>query len=230
MKGWNWDGSEMNWRQKPEHYGAIHFHDDDIYDAAWQADFAWTVPDGTRSGVYAAHLLSADGNHEDYLPFCVRPPRGRATAEIAVLLPTASYLAYANDHSSMDAAAAEMVTGRLIVLQPADLTIDAHREWGLALYDTHSDGSGVCYSSWHRPILNLRPKYASWLGGAGSGLWQFNADTHLIDWLEEKGFAYDVITDEDLEAEGYPCAPPAARQSATPGRRLSVLLRRSCDV
>ena len=33
----------------------------------------------------------------------------------------------------------------------------------------------------------MRPKYSSWLGGRGSGLWQFNADTHLIDWLEHEG-------------------------------------------
>jgi len=33
-------------------------------------------------------------------------------------------------------------------------------------------------------------------------LWQFNADTHITDWLEARGIAYDVITDDDMEAEG----------------------------
>lgn len=202
MKGWNWTGEEMNWCRAPEQYGAIHFHDDDLYDSCWQTDFAWTVPKDMPSGVYCAHIRSPDGAHEDYMPFAIRPPRGTATADIAFLMPTASYLAYANDHSSVDSAAAEMVTGRLTQLQPADLFIDEHREYGLACYDSHSDGSGVCYSSRHRPILNMRPKYASWLGGAGSGLWQFNADTQLIDWLEEQGQHYDVITDEDLHEEG----------------------------
>ena len=202
MKGWNWTGKEMNWYRAPDQYGAIHFHDDDLYDSGWQTDFTWTVPAGMASGIYCAHIRSPDGAHEDYMPFAVRPPRGTATADIAFLMPTASYLAYANDHNSVDSDASEMVIGRLTQLQSADLFIDAHREYGLACYDTHSDGSGVCYSSRHRPILNMRPKYASWLGGAGSGLWQFNADTQLIDWLEEKGFAYDVITDEDLHEEG----------------------------
>ena len=210
MKGWNWTGGEMNWCRAPEQYGAIHFHDDDVYDAGWQTDFAWTVPEGTPSGVYCAHIRSADGDHEDYLPFAVRPPRGTATAKIAVLMPTASYLAYANDHNSVDSAASEMVIGRLTQLQPADLFIDEHREYGLACYDTHSDGSGVCYSSRHRPILNMRPKYASWLGGAGSGLWQFNADTQLIDWLEQQGVDHDVVTDEDLHAEGADLLRPYA--------------------
>ena len=202
MKGWNWTGEEMNWCRAPEQYGAIHFHDDDLYDSGWQTDFTWTVPEGTPSGIYCAHIRTADGEHEDYMPFAVRPPPGKATADIAFLMPTASYLAYANDHNSVDSAASEMVIGRLTQLQPGDLFIDEHREYGLACYDTHSDGSGVCYSSRHRPILNMRPKYASWLGGAGSGLWQFNADTHLIGWLETQGVAYDVITDEDLHAEG----------------------------
>jgi len=201
MKGWNWNGTQMNWQLAPEQYGAIHFHDDDIYDCGWLTDFSFRVPEGLRSGIYAAYVR-ADG-HEDYIPFYVRPKRGAPTADIAFLAPTANYMAYANDHNAVDATGAELVTGRLVVLQPQDLHIGEHRELGGALYDTHSDGSGVCYSSRLRPILNMRPKYASWLGAAGSGLWQFNADLHLIDWLETKGFAYDVITDEDLNAEGY---------------------------
>ena len=36
----------------------------------------------------------------------------------------------------------------------------------------------------------------------GSGARHFPADTHLIDWLTVKGFAFDVITDHDLDREG----------------------------
>ena len=35
MKGWRWTGEEMCWRHAPEQYGAIHFHDDDLYDCGW---------------------------------------------------------------------------------------------------------------------------------------------------------------------------------------------------
>ena len=34
-------------------------------------------------------------------------------------------------------------------------------------------------------------------------LYQYNADTHLFDWLEHKGVDYDLITDEDLHEDGY---------------------------
>jgi len=83
-----------------------------------------------------------------------------------------------------------------------------HREYGGSTYDTHSDGSGICYSSRLRPILNMRPKYADWLGGSGSALWQFNADLHITDWLEHKGFKFDVITDEDLHRDGAEALRP----------------------
>ncbi len=45
----------------------------------------------------------------------------------------------------------------------------------------------------------MRPKYRHWLSPS---LWQLNADLHLTDWPEEKGFNFDVHTDEDLDREG----------------------------
>ncbi len=201
MKGWNWDGAAMDWKSAPEQYGAIHFHEDDLYDSNWQEDFRLEIPQDLKSGIYAARLRS--GDDEDHIPFFVRPPKGKRNADIAFLAPTASYMAYANDANSFSSPGAQMVAGRLVVLQPNDLHLMVHPEYCASLYDNHVDGSGICYSSRLRPILNLRPKYASWLGAKGSGLWQFNADLHLTDWLERKGFAYDVITDEDLHAEGF---------------------------
>src|SRR5436190_1645038 len=53
----------------------------------------------------------------------------------------------------------------------------------LSLYDFHSDGTGTCYSSLRRPLLSLRPGYDMPLISAPH---QFNADLHLLDWLEQK--------------------------------------------
>lgn len=206
MTGHNWTGEEMCWRHKPEHYGAIHFHDDDLYDSQWSSDFEFTVPASLRSGLYAVHV--ATENDEDFIPFVVRPKRGTKTADVVFVLPTASYMAYANEHMMTDAPLAEHLTDQVAVMQPADVFLHEHREYGASCYDTHSDGSGVCYSSRLRPILTMRPKYQSWLGGKGSSLWQMNADTHIIDWLEEQGFSYDCITDEDLHNEGYGALAP----------------------
>ena len=206
MKGHNWNGEEMCWRHKPEHYGAIHFHDDDLYDSAWSVDFDFTVPQGLKSGLYAAHIATA--HDEDFIPFVIRPPRGTKQADLLFVIPTASYMAYANEHMMTDAPLAEHLTDQVVVMQNTDVYLHEHREFGASCYDSHSDGSGVCYTSRLRPVLTMRPKYQSWLGGKGSSLWQMNADTHITDWLEESGFTYDCITDEDLNNEGYEALAP----------------------
>ncbi len=95
MSGSNWSGQETDIRNALHEYGAIHFHDDDLDDARWQVDFEWRLPAQLTSGVYAARLRAGDS--EDHIPFFVRPPRGEASASIAFLAPTNSYLAYANE-------------------------------------------------------------------------------------------------------------------------------------
>jgi len=205
MKGASWTGEVMDWKQAPEQYGAIHFHDDDLYDARWQVDFTLTVPASMKSGLYAARLRA--GEEEDYVPFVVTPAPGQEKA-IAFLLPSASYMAYANEHMAANSPLIELVSGRLIPFDKYSLFLNEHREYGLSCYDSHSDGSGVCYSSRLRPILNMRPKHISSLGGAGSSLWQFNADTHITDWLEANGYEFDVLTDEDLHDRGAAALMP----------------------
>ena len=198
-KGHNWTGEEMNWRHAPDQYGAIHFHHDDLYDAEWESDFDLKVPENWRSGSSAARLTCEE--HEEHIPFFVVPSRGKPSAKLAFLVPTASYMAYANEHLLMSGDAAAGL-GRLAVFTARDMYVNEHREIGYSLYDYHADGSGVCYSSRLRPIINMRPKYQFGGGMTGSSLHQYNADTHILDWLEVMGHDYDVITDEDLHDEG----------------------------
>jgi N,N-dimethylformamidase len=210
MKGWNWTGEEHNWQRRPDHYGAIHFHHDDVYDAAWETSVAVTIPEDMPSGPYALHVSCGESGpeatRESYIAFFVRPPRlskprGKRP-DVAVLAPTCSYLAYANHAEHITARGAELVMGRLLQFGHIDLYMYDHPELGGSLYDRHLDGSGVCYTSRLRPNLNCAPAYHSWLGGHGSALYQYNADTHLFDWLDRRGVDYDLITDEDLHEDG----------------------------
>jgi N,N-dimethylformamidase len=211
MKGWNWTGEIHDWRQKPEHYGAIHFHHDDLYDAGWKPSVACAIPHNLASGPYALHIRSGpsdeEATREDYIPFFVRPPRDSAKRsagpKVAFLAPTCAYMAYANHAEHITAREAERTIGRLLQFGHADLYMYDHPELGGSLYDSHADGSGVAISSRLRPVLNFSSRYHSWLGGHGSALWQYNADTHLFDWLDHQGIDYDVVTDEDLHADGY---------------------------
>lgn len=205
VAGAAWRGDEMCFARAPDQYAAIHFHEDDLYDAGWDPDVRLQVPEDWPSGVYAAHLATASG--EDRVPFMVRARPG-GEAEAVLLLPTASYMAYANDHCHLEGANPQMLAGRLLELTAADLFLAAHPEYGLSLYDRHRDGSGCCHSSRLRPILNMRPKHAWWLGGPGSATWQLNADLAIVDWLDAQGIACDVLTDEDLHHEGAAALAP----------------------
>lgn len=200
MTGSNWTGEEVSWRAAPAQYGAIHFHDDDIYDARWDTDVEFDLPEDLKSGFYAIRLVA--GGDEERIPFFVRPREGDPRAPVCLLASTATYMAYAN-LNPVPFPIAELLSSRLIVLHKANLLIDEHPEWGPSLYDVHSDGSGVCYSSRLRPILNFRPGYISCFGAQGSNLREFNADTHIVDWLEQQGVDYDVVTDDDLHAQGF---------------------------
>ena len=200
MTGHNWTGEVDGWTSAPEQYAAIHFHEDDLYDCRWQTDFAWTIPEGQKSGIYAVRLRSGEAG-EDYVPFFILPKRGTTTAPVAFLASTATYLAYGNSHDAYDDPVGERAHGSISVLAPSDLFLMERREFGLSVYDHHRDGSGSCWTSRLRPILNMRPKRA---------LWSLNADLHLIDWLEATGQAYDVIDDETLHAEGVSLLEPYA--------------------
>lgn len=206
VTGSNWDGSEMSWRHAPQQYGAIHFHADDIDDCGWPATHAWTVPFGTRSGAYALRLKSGDA--EENVPFFVVPPKAKPSARIAVLASTFTYTVYGN-HARPEwfADAKWQAAWRAQAAQwggyphnPGD-----HVDLGLSTYNFHTDGSGIAYASWHRPMLNLRVGYITYPYPEirASGLRHFPADSHLTAWLEAKGHAYDIITDWELHHEGY---------------------------
>ncbi len=198
MTGHNFSGHNFDWKHAPKEYGAIHFHDDDVDDARWDVDFEWEVPADQKSAFYAAKLTTADGD-EDYIPFWVVPEVGKATAKIAYMVPTISYMAYANEHLANNAGGAELLVYRVPIMQDQNMFLSEHREYGGSIYDTHTDGSGICLSTRLRPILSIRPKYDHFLMQAP---WQYPADLHMIYWLETMGYDYDVITDEDVTYDG----------------------------
>ena len=198
MKGSGWTGEEMCWRHAPAQYGAIHFHDDDLYDCGWDTDFTFDVPEDFRSGAYAVRLRA--GGDEDMVPFFVRAAPGRAQSDACVLIPVFTYTVYANfARGNVD----DAYRDRVARWGARPWTPDEHPEYGISTYNSHSDGSGVAYSSRLRPILNQRSgfcAYADPLGG--SCLRHFPADTHLLAWLDALGHDFDVVTDEDLDADG----------------------------
>ncbi len=198
VTGRNWTGAHLDFAKAPEEYQAAHFHADDLSDCGWDPDFAFNVPEDWPNGVYGVELHS-DGER-DVVPFIVTVSESRRpTAPLAVLLPTFSYLAYANEHASWQNPIGS--TGELERLAAAVGSADyfvAEEELN-SIYDRHRDGTGVCFSSWLRPVLNLRPDYDMPLV---RGPHQLSADLELLRWLDAQQIPYDVITDDDLHRSG----------------------------
>jgi N,N-dimethylformamidase len=197
VTGRRFSGRVTDFREAPAEYAAIYLHDDDLADALWDPDVELTLPDDLESGVYALRLEAGDSH--DLVPFAVRPPRGSARASVALLLPTLSYIAYANEHASWlkPIPATPGVAEMLERVGEVDRYAADHRL--LSIYERHTDGSGVAYSSRLRPIVNLRPDYDMPLL---DGPHQFGEDVELVAWLAARRIAVDVITDEDLHREG----------------------------
>ena len=209
--GARWTGQEQCFRHAPEQYGAIHFHDDDLDDCRWPATHAVTLPAGLRSDAYA--LLLEAGDAAENIPFFVVPPRGQATARIAVLVSTYTYTVYGNharpewmlDPAWRDALVAQARSWHGYPYNPGE-----HRDYGLSTYNVHGDGSGIALVSWRRPMLNLRLGYITYPYPdiRGSGLRHYPADSHLLMWLAHMGHQVELITDDELHHEGQALLAP----------------------
>ena len=188
VRGSSWDGAHQSHLEAPEQYAAIHFHEDDLTDAGWRDVVSWSVPESLKSGQFAFKITQEDS--EEYVPFFVRAPKGRRGSDVVYLVPSATYLAYANARLGFS----EGLLGKPGIFNANQAFLFAHKDVGLSLYEHHADGSGVHFSSRLRPILNFRPKTTTWA---------FNADTHITAWLDAIGKEFDVVTDEDLHLEGH---------------------------
>ena len=200
MTGFNWSGHEDCFRYAPAQFGGIEFHEDALADCGWAPTISMEVPE-VKSGVFAARLRAGDA--EEHVVFFLRPKQ--PTAPIAMLMPTCSYLAYANERIGLDTGIAQVLSSQVTVIHEWDLELRQHPEYGASCYDSHRDGAGICYSTRLRPILNMRPRHRM---APTVVPWQFPADLSIICWLETMGYDYDVITDEDLHQEGLACLEP----------------------
>lgn len=209
--GAGWTGQEHCFRHAPDQYGAVHFHDDDLDDCCWPATHAVTLPEGLKSDAYAL-LLQAGGAQEN-IPFFVVPPKGQATARIAVLVSTYTYTVYGN-HARPEWIHNPAWRAALVAQNQAwgayPYNPGEHRDYGLSTYNYHTDGSGIALVSWRRPMLNLRVGYVTYPYPdiRGSGLRHYPADSHLLMWLAHMGHDVDLITDDELHHEGQALLAP----------------------
>ena len=208
IRGYDWDGTEVDWTKAKYGYGAIHFHEDDLDDAAWETDFSIRIPRNAQSGIYAVEVQSTKGRKtSDMITFIVGTTErtaSMANEKIAFVLPTFTYLAYANDKLGDPNRSSSGGTGAALCDIAPTPTVNSHRnhrrlDLGLSTYDVHNDGSANVYSTARRPIMNLRPNFVSYGLGRPRHL---SGDSMMIGYLERLGLPYDILTDHDLHNQG----------------------------
>ena len=118
MTGFNWSGHEDCFRHAPAQFGGIEFHEDALADCGWQPTISMEVPE-VKSGVYAARLRAGDA--EEHVVFFLRPKQ--PTAPIAMLMPTCSYLAYANERIGLDTGIAQVLSSQVTTIHEWDLEL-----------------------------------------------------------------------------------------------------------
>ena len=198
VTGSKWDGSEMSWKHCPEHYAAIHFHEDDIYDFEWKTSFTFKIPKEMPSGIYVMRISCE--KYEDNIPFFVCPPKQHTNSDLCVVIPTFTYAVYGN-HARPDYN--ENWQEKIKKWNAYPHNPSNFKSYGLSTYNFHSDGSGICHASYLRPLLNLKVGYLTFGASDCSGLRHFQADSHLISWLKNKDINIDILTDEEIHNEKY---------------------------
>jgi N,N-dimethylformamidase len=189
VRGRRWNGDTINWTEDPDQYDAIGFHADDLYDAEWRTDFSYTVPTDLDSGIYAARLKQ--GDFVEYIPFFVAAPVGKPQAKLAVWLSDYNYLAYAN--ITLPSTVPQNYPGQNLNESDAEF-MKVNLTYGTAgVYNTHVDGTYFIYGTRLRPDIHMKP---------GAFFYNFPADTHIGTFLDHEGIDFDIITDEQVDAEG----------------------------
>ncbi|MCR1783962.1 hypothetical protein KVF89_15580 [Nocardioides carbamazepini] len=204
VTGRRFTGRALDFNDAPGEYAAVHVHSTDLNDAGWDCVLAAALPEDLESGVYGVVVENADGS--DVVPITVVPRADDPRNKVLVVLPTFTYLAYANEalFNGLDPTA---MTDQEVVVETEDQAHVGDASFGLSMYDTHPDGSGVLLSSARRQIVNMRRGYRMWLVDAGRS---FSSDMYLVEWLARRGIACDVVTDLEVHERGAAYLAPYA--------------------
>lgn len=203
VTGPDWNGLSQGWSDHPEGYDAIAFHSDDLTDAGWPESFSFAPPADLPSDAYGIELRS--GDQADLVPFFVLPSPDAEPAPLALLVPTFSYLAYANERHWWSNPAVEAIAGKPLEAIVAPIERWAEEQRLISAYDYHRDGSGCAHASLRRPLVNMRADYIHPLL---RGPHQLGADIATIEWLRGIGQRFDIITDHVLHDRGVDALKP----------------------
>ena len=165
---------------------------DELYNARWEIRHRFRIPENAESGVYAGRFdFEIDGKPMRYFnTFIVRRPDARPKAPILVLVSSNTWLAYNSAPFPVNHGPEKimMSTGGLPSSHPEAATYSGYRD--------HRAGQPTYKIGLQLPWPAAGPN-KTYINDNYSHLLRGERFLHL--WLERHGYAYDVITDRDLD-------------------------------
>lgn len=178
----------------PERGHGLRFASDDIYDCGWEITHRWKIPTDARSGIYVARMkFEFEGKERLYhCTFIVRRAPRKRKAPILFVCATNTWRAYSGTPFALTPPELKQVWG----------TGGYGRDTGLpsyCLYRAHASGQGTYHVGLRVPWPAAGP-YIRY-GAATDYSHLMRADRFPQTWLEEQGYAFDVISDVDLHRD-----------------------------
>ena len=174
---------------------------DELYNARWDVNHRFQLPEDAKSGVYAGRFdFEIDGKPMRYhTTFIVRRPESRPKAPLLVLVSSNTWLAYNSAPFPVNHGPGliNMGTGGLRNSHPSAPVYSG--------YSDHHGGQPTYKIGMKLPWPAAGPN-KTYIGDGYSHLLRGERFLHL--WLDRHGYEYDVITDHDLDRhpeilEGY---------------------------
>ena len=168
---------------------------DDLYDCRWPVTHECPIPPTARSGIHVARFVyESDGEPRRYdVTFLVRRPADRPPAPIVVLCATNTWRAYsATPFAANVSGPTHWPTG--------GLRNDLAEAPSYCCYRDHHAGQPTYQVGLRLPWPAAGPEVLYSPPGVGySHLMRSERFAHA--WLDEQGYAYDVIGDSDLHQD-----------------------------
>jgi hypothetical protein len=180
--------------QDPRRGHALRLAADDLYDCRWQTTHEYTLPKTARPGLYVGRFrYELDGQPRLYhATFVVKQADDRPQAPLLVLAAANTWLAY---------------NGTPFAITPPEL----HQNWGCGTF-ANSPGNppiACCYVDHHagQPTYHMglempwrsADPYVLYCAPGVFYSHLMRAERFALVWLEQSGYAYDVVPDFELD-------------------------------
>lgn len=192
---WQYDRSYDPSKDPTRGHG-LRFATDDLFDCRWRTTHQWAVPPDARSGLYVARIrYELKGKPHLYdVTFIVRKHPARAPAPLLVLCSTNTWLAYSSTAFAVNGPARRHWSTKGVPSLPGAPAYSFYRN------HHHPDGQPTYYVGLAMPWPAAGPHVMYGDPRKGySHLMRIERFTHA--WLDENGYAYDLVCDEDLDRD-----------------------------